>query len=98
MFSFQTKATGQFSNSKQIQFSREELFKEIRFYYEKGLKYFSILTDKQEMEWGIKDESIEPYIHSLRVNNDNEKYILGPVRFGFSLNGNKFGALNFTIF
>ena len=99
LFSFQTKATGQFSNSKQIDFSREESFKEIRFYFEKGLKYFSISTDKQELEWGIKDESIEPYIHSLRGKKDEqEKFVLGPVRFGFSLNGNKFGALNFTVF
>ena len=99
LFGFETKATGQFSNSKKIEFLRDENLKEIRFYFEKGLKYIAILTDNQEVEWGIKNENVEPYINSLRVNQENKKQnILGPVRFGFSLNGNKFGALNFSVF
>ena len=82
-----------------MEFANDETVRELRFFFDKGLKYLAISTNKQETEWGVKTEEMEPYILSLRVDDDADKNrFFGPLRFGFSLNGNKFGALNFVVY
>lgn len=82
-----------------MNFSPGESVREIRFYFEKGLKYLAIATDKQEVEWGLKNEQMEPYLLNLRVEQrEDANRFLGPLGFGFSLNGNKFGTLHFVVF
>ena len=99
LYYFQTKATGQFSNTKEMEFSPDESVREVCFYFDKGLKYLSITTDKQEIEWGVRNEDIEPYILNFRIaQDDKQKRLFGPLKFGFSLNGNKFGTLQFVLY
>ena len=82
-----------------MEVSLKESIREISFFYEKGLKYLSIVTDKQEKEWGVRNEDMEPYILNLRVEQVEEEIkLLGPLKFGFSLNGNKFGTIQFVVY
>ena len=95
LISFNLKPTGKMGNSKEISFKPNEKIKEIRYYYLKGIKYLCLETDLQKMEWGFKDEEIEPYIVCLRPQQEATK--LEDIRFGFSLSGNKFTCMNFIL-
>lgn len=71
----------------------------MRFCFEKGLKYLAISTDKQETEWGLKSEEMEPYVLNLKADqSEDARQLMGPLGFGFSLNANKFGTLHFVVF
>jgi hypothetical protein len=99
LYSFQSKATGQFSNSKTLEIGHNEKVEQISYIFEKGLKYLSIKTEQQEVEWGIKNEDAEVSVLKIDQKEETDSIgSLGPLRFGFSLNANKFGALNFVVY
>ena len=99
LYSFQTKPTGQFSNSEVLELEAQEKVEEIGYCFERGLKYLRIKTDRREKTWGVKSGQNKETENCLKVEPESDcSGILGPLRFGFSLNGNKFGALNFVVY
>ena len=96
IYKFQSKSTGQMKKSEVIVLSAQETLVELCFHFSKGLKFLALTTDQQEKIWGFKDEESEPFILTMKPLGDNAK--IGRVSFGFSLSGNKFGSLGFSLY